>query len=282
MSQRNNLTIASGVKLLIFTLVSIVVTGTLAAIMGNIGFGSGTTYQAVFTSATSLEKGDDVRVAGVNVGEVKSVDHYERNNAIVTFRVKSDVPLTTASQRRDPVPQPGGRPLHGARGGRRHRSPRPSTPATSSRSTHTEPGPRPHRAVQRVQAAVPGAATRPGQRADDEPRAGAPGRGRDHSGPAGAHGVADQHPGRPRPADRGGRQQPRHHARDGRQPARAAGEAGRRAQGLDGRPGPRPPDHRLVAGQHLRPDRGAGRPAPPGSAAAQGRHRPAPPARRRC
>ena len=45
-----------------------------------------------------LEKGDDVRVAGVSVGEVKKVEHYERNHALVTFRVKSDVPLTTASR----------------------------------------------------------------------------------------------------------------------------------------------------------------------------------------
>jgi phospholipid/cholesterol/gamma-HCH transport system substrate-binding protein len=45
-----------------------------------------------------LEKGDDVRVAGVSVGEVKKVEHYERNHALITFRVKSDVPLTTASR----------------------------------------------------------------------------------------------------------------------------------------------------------------------------------------
>ncbi len=98
MTTRNNVTIAAAIKLGIFTIVSVLVTGLLAAIMGNIGFGAGSTYQAVFTTATSLEKGDDVRVAGVSVGEVKDVEHYERNNAIVTFRVKSDVPLTTASR----------------------------------------------------------------------------------------------------------------------------------------------------------------------------------------
>ncbi len=74
------------------------VTGLLAAIMGNIGFGAGHEYQAIFTSASMLEKGDDVRVAGVSVGEVKKVEHYERNHALVTFRVKADVPLTTASR----------------------------------------------------------------------------------------------------------------------------------------------------------------------------------------
>lgn len=95
---RNSTTIKAGIKLAVFTVVSVLVTGLLAAIMGNIGFGSGTTYQAVFTTASMLEKGDDVRVAGVSVGEVKSVEHYHRTGALVTFRVKSDVPLTTASQ----------------------------------------------------------------------------------------------------------------------------------------------------------------------------------------
>ncbi len=98
MNTRNQVTVAAGVKLAIFTVVSILVTGLLAAIMGNIGFGPGRTYQAVFSSATSLEKGDDVRIAGVSVGEVQGVDHYERTDALVTFRVKSDVPLTTASR----------------------------------------------------------------------------------------------------------------------------------------------------------------------------------------
>ena len=97
-SRRNAVTIAAGVKLLIFTLVSLFVTGLLAAIMGNIGFGEGREYRAIFSNASSLEKGDDVRVAGVSVGEVKKVEHHERSQAMITFRVKSDVPLTTASR----------------------------------------------------------------------------------------------------------------------------------------------------------------------------------------
>ncbi len=97
-NRRNAVTMKAGIKLAIFTLVSILVTGLLAAIMGNIGFGAGREYQAVFSSASMLEKGDDVRVAGVSVGEVKGVEHYDRTQALVTFRVKSDVPLTTASR----------------------------------------------------------------------------------------------------------------------------------------------------------------------------------------
>src|SRR3954451_7570760 len=97
-NRRNAATLASGIKLLIFTVVSILVTGLLAAIMGNFGFGASSEYQAIFTSASMLEKGDDVRVAGVSVGEVKKVEHYKRTMALVTFRVKSDVPLTTTSR----------------------------------------------------------------------------------------------------------------------------------------------------------------------------------------
>lgn len=95
---RNSATTAAAVKLGIFTVSSLLVTGLLAAIMGNFGFGAGKEYKAIFASATMLEKGDDVRVAGVSVGEVKDVEHYRRSQAIVTFRVKADVPMTTASR----------------------------------------------------------------------------------------------------------------------------------------------------------------------------------------
>jgi len=97
-NRRNAATWAAGIKLLIFTIASVLVTGLLAAIMGNFGFGDSTEYRAVFTTASMLEKGDDVRVAGVSVGEVRGVEHYHRNQALVTFRVKSEVPLTTTSR----------------------------------------------------------------------------------------------------------------------------------------------------------------------------------------
>ena len=95
---RNSTTISAAVKLGIFTVASILVTGLLVVIMGNIGFGGGEDYKAIFTNASMLQEGDDVRIAGVNVGEVKAVDHYQRNNAIVTFQVKDEINLTTASR----------------------------------------------------------------------------------------------------------------------------------------------------------------------------------------
>ena len=85
--------------------------------MGNIGLGAGKTYDAIFTNASTLEKGDDVRVAGVSVGEVKEVEHYERDDG------EGDVPDRRRHRahhgfdRRDPLPQPGRRPLPGAGAG---------------------------------------------------------------------------------------------------------------------------------------------------------------------
>lgn len=96
-ASRNTVTTIAAVKLGVFTVVSLVVTTVLAMIMGNFGFGSTTEYKAVFSSASLLTKGDDVRIAGLTVGSVKKVEIHERNHALVTFSVKSDVPLTTAS-----------------------------------------------------------------------------------------------------------------------------------------------------------------------------------------
>jgi phospholipid/cholesterol/gamma-HCH transport system substrate-binding protein len=98
MSSRNTVTTVAAVKLGIFTAVSLVVTTVLAMIMGNFGFGSTTEYKALFSSASLLTKGDDVRIAGLTVGSVKKVQIHDRNHALVTFSVKSDVPLTRSSR----------------------------------------------------------------------------------------------------------------------------------------------------------------------------------------
>lgn len=97
MGARNTVTTVAAVKLTIFTLVSLVVTSVLAMIMGNFGFGSTTEYKAVFSNASLIASGDDVRIAGLTVGSVKDVQIYDHNHAMVTFKVKSDVPMTTGS-----------------------------------------------------------------------------------------------------------------------------------------------------------------------------------------
>lgn len=96
-NQRNLRTIVAGVKLAIFTAVALVVTTVLAMLMGHFGTGNQTTYRAVFSSASDLKSGDDVRVAGVSVGEVQSVQIHDRDAALVTFKADSSLPITTAA-----------------------------------------------------------------------------------------------------------------------------------------------------------------------------------------
>lgn len=96
--RRNAATTTAAIKLAVFTAISLVVTGVLTVIMGNIGFGDRNEYHAIFTNATMLQEGDDVRVAGVNVGEVSKVEHYERSKAMVTFKVDAGVEMTTSSR----------------------------------------------------------------------------------------------------------------------------------------------------------------------------------------
>lgn len=95
---RNAETTMAAVKLGIFSVVSLAVTGLLAVIMGGFSFAGHTTYHAVFTSASMLQTGDDVRIAGIAVGEVKDVVIHDRTQAMVTFDVEEDVALTTASR----------------------------------------------------------------------------------------------------------------------------------------------------------------------------------------
>lgn len=77
-------------KLIIFAVVTVLMTGVLAASIANIGGGSGTTYKAIFEDATSLNSGDDVRIGGVKIGQVQSVKVVDRNRAEVEFTVNRD------------------------------------------------------------------------------------------------------------------------------------------------------------------------------------------------
>jgi phospholipid/cholesterol/gamma-HCH transport system substrate-binding protein len=80
-------------KLLIFMLVTTLATAVLVMTIGNISFAPKNEYQAEFVDATGVVKGDDIRIAGVKVGTVTSVDIVDRTHAMVTFTVeKSSAP----------------------------------------------------------------------------------------------------------------------------------------------------------------------------------------------
>ncbi|VXC25986.1 MCE family protein [Aeromicrobium sp. 9AM] len=98
MNSRDTAFTVAAIKLGIFTLVSVIVTGMLVVIMGGFGLGSQTEYKAVFSSASELTAGDQVRIAGVVVGKVKDVKIHHRTEAMVTFKVKDGVPLTQDSR----------------------------------------------------------------------------------------------------------------------------------------------------------------------------------------
>ena len=81
MSTRSSL-----VKFLVFVAATLLATGTLAATIANIQFGDKATYTAVFNDVTGLANGQEVRIAGVRVGEVTGIK-------VARDRVHADVQL---------------------------------------------------------------------------------------------------------------------------------------------------------------------------------------------
>ena len=90
-------TAGDSIKLGIFIVVTVLATTLLAITIGNITFGAKKTYQAVFTDATGVVKGDDIRVAGVKVGSVQGVEIVDRTRARVEFTVEAATKLTEST-----------------------------------------------------------------------------------------------------------------------------------------------------------------------------------------
>ncbi|MFF9819178.1 MCE family protein [Streptomyces sp. NPDC014006] len=90
-------TAAPLIKFSLFALVTVLATALLAATIVNISFTPEHTYRAVFSDVTGLEKGDDIRVAGVRVGQVEDIRIKDRTLAEVAFTVRADRPLFTGT-----------------------------------------------------------------------------------------------------------------------------------------------------------------------------------------
>ncbi|MCU1589844.1 MAG: mceB [Frankiales bacterium] len=90
-------TSAALVKLIVFMIVTSILTLFLAATIGNITFGGKTRYSALFSDVTGLLPGNDVRVAGVRIGQVDSISLANRKLAKVTFSLdqKRKIPQST-------------------------------------------------------------------------------------------------------------------------------------------------------------------------------------------
>ena len=88
----------AAVKLAVFTAVTVLCTGLLGLAVSGADFAERTTYSGVFTDAVGVSVGDDVRVHGVRVGDVASVELHDNEHALVTFTVEDGVTLTTKTQ----------------------------------------------------------------------------------------------------------------------------------------------------------------------------------------
>lgn len=91
-------TASAGVKLTIFMVVTALATAVLGVTISDAQFRSATSYRAVFSDVTGLIEGDDVRIAGVRVGEVTGIRVHQRDQALVTFGVEDDVPLAETTR----------------------------------------------------------------------------------------------------------------------------------------------------------------------------------------
>src|SRR5690349_8256189 len=100
----NTKTVSAGIKLAVFVAVTSLVTGILAVALSNTRFGDTRTYNAIFTDVAGLNTNDEVRVAGVRVGQVESIKLYQGKLAEVSFSVTKSglfaagIPASTLAQ----------------------------------------------------------------------------------------------------------------------------------------------------------------------------------------
>jgi phospholipid/cholesterol/gamma-HCH transport system substrate-binding protein len=86
------------VKFAIFALVTLFCTALLAGTISNRLGGATADYSAKFTDATGVNKGDEIRIAGVRVGEVTSIRLVDRKVALIGFAVRKDLALPQSTE----------------------------------------------------------------------------------------------------------------------------------------------------------------------------------------
>jgi phospholipid/cholesterol/gamma-HCH transport system substrate-binding protein len=91
------------IKLVIFAVVTMMAAYVLVTTITNAGYGKQLTYTAEFTDVAGLVEGDEVRIAGVRVGQVAGIGladqttgKTDRPVAEVDLEVSADVPLPKA------------------------------------------------------------------------------------------------------------------------------------------------------------------------------------------
>ena len=90
---------SAAVRLGIFLAVCLVGVFALYAVFGQLRFGEkSNTYKAEFLNVTGLETGDFVRIAGVEVGQVKNISIQPDTTALVEFTADNSVVLTDGNR----------------------------------------------------------------------------------------------------------------------------------------------------------------------------------------
>ena len=81
-------------KFLVFSVVGVVISIGIAAVIGNWSLEDRTTYAAELTNVQGLVVNDAVKISGVTVGKVTGIEATEQGTAMVTFEVDDDVEVT--------------------------------------------------------------------------------------------------------------------------------------------------------------------------------------------
>src|ERR1700744_4989483 len=78
-------------RLAVYVMVSLIGTFALVAVFGQLRFQAEKTYKAQFANVSGLEGGNFVRIAGVEVGKVKSIDIQPDWTVLVRFTAADNV-----------------------------------------------------------------------------------------------------------------------------------------------------------------------------------------------
>ncbi|RJQ69629.1 MCE family protein [Pseudonocardiaceae bacterium YIM PH 21723] len=85
-------------KLIIFIVVTVTATAMLALTIANNSVAGTNTYKARFSDVTALNEGDDIRVAGVKVGQVTGIRIVDQRVAEIDFVVQKSRPLPATTE----------------------------------------------------------------------------------------------------------------------------------------------------------------------------------------
>lgn len=84
-------------RVALFVTLTAILMGSLGMVAGEFKIMPANSYSAVFDDVSGLEDRDDVRAAGVSIGQVSSIEPYRNTQALVTFTVDESIPLPTGT-----------------------------------------------------------------------------------------------------------------------------------------------------------------------------------------